>query len=140
MVFKICRARGAMTARQTHQARLGAALSRDHPESAQFHDSSLVNKTKGYMDRLKEGDRNYDYETGDLFEDIPKDKVMKDKLFAIKAIAVDNCRVLLVFSRDNINQGKITEREKIEQKKIAFNNFEKAERHICLLPLCYLRR
>ena len=92
------------------------------------------------MDRLKEGDCNYDYETDDLLQDIPKDKVMKDKLYAIKAIAVDNYRVLLVFSRDNINQGKITEREKIEQKKIAFNNFEKAERHICLLPLCYLRR
>ena len=109
-----------MTARQAHQARLGAALSRDHPGSALFHDSSLVNKTKGYMDRLKEGDCNYDYETDDLLQDIPKDKVMKDKLYAIKAIAVDNYRVLLVFSRDNINQGKITEREKIEQKKIAF--------------------
>ena len=92
-----------MTARQAHQARLGAALSRDHPGSALFHDSSLVNKTKGYMDRLKEDGRSYDYETSDLFNDIPKDEVMKDELYAIKAIAVDNYRVLLVYFPETIS-------------------------------------
>ena len=109
-----------MTARQTYQARLGAALSRDHPESAKFHDSSLVNQTKGYMDRLKEEASNYNYETNDLFEDIPKDEVMKDELYAIKAIAVDNYRVLLVFSRENINEGVLTSIQIKQKKQEAF--------------------
>ena len=119
-----------MTARQAHQARLGAALSRDHPGSALFHDSSLVNKTKGYMDRLKEDSRSYGYETNDLFEDIPKDEVMKDELYAIKAIAVDNYRILLIFSRENIHQGKITREDITAQRNTAFKNFVKAERHL----------
>ena len=64
-------------------------MSRDHPGSALFHDSSLVNKTKGYMNRLKEEAINYDYETNDLFNDIPTDEVMKDELYAIKILKKD---------------------------------------------------
>ena len=106
-------------------------LTEDHEDARQFHNESLVNKATIFVNRLKK-DENYNYETSDLLQNLPQEEVLKDELYAIKAIAAEKYRILLSFSRMFGGSQILNQEIHRQRKNEVWKDFVESERNLTL--------